>query len=152
MVILWTSSMPLDMFKMYYNIIIQDNNQILIFCLVVSEGFQSSSSSSSMKNSLTAHKNCVTILTLKQSSSVSKTNQWVMHLRLQMISQPLLLLSDKGIFIRVMLTECQLLTMVCLSIVHNVQTFGCKFYWRNYWVWTHWISFGFSFFLFLDST
>lgn len=43
--------MPMDMFKMYYNIMIQDNKQILILCLIASEGFQSFSSSSSMKNS-----------------------------------------------------------------------------------------------------
>lgn len=46
MIILWTSSMPLDIFNMYYNIIIQDNNQVLIFYLIVSVGFWSSNCSS----------------------------------------------------------------------------------------------------------
>jgi len=42
--------MPLDIFNMHYNIIIQDNNQVLIFYLIASEGFWSSNCSSNMKN------------------------------------------------------------------------------------------------------
>lgn len=50
--------MPLGIFKIYYNIIIQDNNQVLIFYLIASEGFRSSNHSSSMKNSDSALKWC----------------------------------------------------------------------------------------------
>lgn len=149
MAILWASSMPLNLFNMYYDIIIQDNNQFSICYLIESEDFWLTNCSSNTKNADNALKfYSIQHFNFKKQIKFSfiSGNQWksvsfIAKLAWDFTNSSLLL-SDKGMFITEMLTVCQPLTTLCLPIVCNIQPFGYKFSCGNYYVLARLLLFG----------